>query len=458
MKKESLNDRVLKFVVQQEAAGVFPHGGGIAIAVIKNGDVLLNKGYGLRDRERNLPVTSETVFETCSLTKGFTSAALMMALEKKKIDLRQPINASKNVLTLNDPAISEKVSIMDILSHRTGLPAYDLVWYWGSLNREEFLRTVANLPLVTAAFRNTFLYSNLLYGAIGHLFEEIVGESWESSISRKIFKPLRMNSSSFQPSSHETNTAIPYIGTAPTNRIDTTSIAAAGGIRSSLEDMTRWLAFLLNEGKTLGGEQLLSKSSVQLTQEKQIAAENANPLFFQGLEWLCQKDVGYGLGWFLGSINGMKAIFQPGLVDGFSAALVMIPEAKTGIVVLTNLNLSPVPGLLIQDLLNSLLEHDDSAHKVAPPTQNPSWVGKYENAAFGEVSIFEKGKDLILEYRNHEWILNQKDNKSAEFVMTGFGLQIPISVRFEIKENLVTQLSFPLSLDPTLAPQTFVRI
>ena len=352
------------------------------------------------------------------------------------------------MLTLNDSGTTEKVSILDVLSHRTGLPAYDLVWYWGSLGRKEFLQAVANLPLVADAFRKTFLYSNLMYGAIGHLFEEIVGESWESYISRKIFKPLKMNSSSFRPSPHEPNTAIPYIGVTPTERTDTSSIAAAGSIRTNLEDMTKWLAFLLSQGKTLSGDHLLSESAVQFIQEKQIAAENANPLFFQGLEWLCQEGVGYGLGWFLGSMNGMKAVFHPGLVDGFSSAIVMIPEKKMGLVALTNLNLSPVPGLLIQDLLKA----------IAASTQNSPWIGKYESTAFGTVSIFENGSDCILGYRHPQWPLKRKDNASAEFVMSGFGLQIPISVQFEIENDRAKRLSFPLSLDPTLAPQVFVRV
>ncbi len=95
MNKESLSGRVLKFIAQQETIGVLPKGGGIAIAVLKDGDVIFSEAYGLRDRERDLPVTSETVFETCSLTKGFTSAAWMMAMEEKKIDLKQPIKYIK---------------------------------------------------------------------------------------------------------------------------------------------------------------------------------------------------------------------------------------------------------------------------------------------------------------------------------------------------------------------------
>ena len=95
---------------------------------------------------------------------------------------------------------------------------------------------------------------------------------------------------------------------------------------------------------------------------------------------------------------------------------------------------------------------------VTPPAiKDPSLIGKYENKVFGTVTITETENNTTFEYRNHKWTLNRKDIRSAEFVMTGFGLQIPISVYFEVKDNRISQLSFPLSLDPTAPSQIFIR-
>jgi hypothetical protein len=191
-----------------------------------------------------------------------------------------------------------------------------------------------------------------------------------------------------------------------------------------------------------------------------MAVENANPLFFQGLEWLGDK-VSYGLGWFLASTMDVKVAFHPGLIDGYSSALVMIPEKKLGFVVLTNVNLSAAPGLLIQDLLGRIL--DQNAALIEPAEPDPraasdgSLTGKYENAAYGPVAIELSGDRLILEYKGNAWPLTRRGESAADFSVSAFGLQIPLSVQFVFESGSATQLSIPFSLDPRVGPQVFIR-
>src|SRR5262249_51714311 len=156
--------------------------------------VLFSGTYGLRDREGGLPVTPETRFDVCSLTKAFTATALLMASEEGKIDLDRPINESKTLFSLKDPDVTKKVTLNDLLSHRTGLPGHDLLWCCGGSSPNEYLQKISELELLPNSFRRSFNYNNLLYGVIGTLFQEWVGESWESYLEKRVFAPLLMTS------------------------------------------------------------------------------------------------------------------------------------------------------------------------------------------------------------------------------------------------------------------------
>jgi CubicO group peptidase (beta-lactamase class C family) len=299
-----------------------------------------------------------------------------------------------------------------------------------------------------------------MYGALGHLFHDLVGNSWESTITHEVLTPLGMTSTFCQTFVEAKNVALPYIGTQRVSRADMTAVAAAGAMRSSIEDMTRWIAFHLDGGKTLMGERLLSVTSIELMQSKQTAVENPNPVILQGLEWL-GKDVSYGLGWFLGSTRGLKAVYHPGFIDGFSTALVMIPQKRLGFVVLSNINLSPIPGLLVRDLLDSLLDRDSEVEKTVEAYQlsarDLSVIGEYDHPVFGSVSVERGGDHLVLNYHGHQWPLIWKDEKTADFVVTAFGVKIPLSAQFGGKSEKAERLSIPFSLDPRLEPQVFAR-
>ena len=461
MKRSFLDGSVRRFLSQQESSGTLPPGAGIAVCALEEGQVCFQGTYGRRERDRNLPVTPHTVFEICSLTKTFTATALSIASDEGQVQLDQPINAARELLALRDPEVSRTFSLADVLSHRTGLASNDLLWYFGSLERDALLGAVGRLDLVPDAFRKTFIYNNLLYGAVGHLFGPLVGRSWEESVTAKLLSPLNMTSTSFRATPFEQDVALPYAGTRRIERFDMSAVAAAGAMRSTLEDMTRWMAFQLAGGRASDGARLLSEAAVERMREKQIAfPRSVNPLIFQGLEWL-GEDLGYGFGWCVGSTRGHAALFHPGFVDGFSAALVMIPALRLGFVVLTNVNLSPVPGLLIQALLGGLLDEDEQPSKPSPDegraAMDAALTGRFEHDTYGALSIQRRGAQLVVEYGKHAWPLTLQDEHGGTLAMTLFGMQVALPVQFERDDHRVTQLALPLSMDPRVAPQRFVR-
>ncbi len=452
-----LDDVAHQLLAQKEETGEWPAGAGVAVSVVRGNEVLFRGAYGLRERDRALPVTPETIFEICSLTKAFTSAALLGAVEAGRIDLDAPLNAASERIRLRNPAATRTVSLADVLSHRTGLPSNDLLFYFGSMTNDDVRRAVGELELVPGGFRKVFNYNNLLYGALGGVFPELAGTSWEASVAKKLLAPLEMRSTSFGGPIDETNLALPYVGTRRVARVDMSAVAAAGAMRSSLDDMTRWLAFHLSRGRTSRGEQLLAPASIETMQRPHIAARGVNPLILQGFEWLGEPS--YGLGWFLGSAHGLAAVFHPGFADGFSAAIVMFPEQNVGCIALSNLNLSAVPGQLAQALLETALglEREEPPRGPAPPEEALRFVGEYEHPVFGAVSIERRGDRLVLVYNGNAWPLRWKDAATADFDAPAFGVKIPLSVRLETASGGARQLAIPFSLDPRVGPQIFAE-
>ena len=462
MTNRSLNTRVVDVIGRQEASGNLPPGAGVAIAVLRDRDLPLSETFGFRDRERELPVTPGTIFEVGSITKAFTAIAALIASEDGRLDLDGPINRSRAVLTLADFRLSREMTIGDILAHRTGLPSNDLLWYFGHLRSHNLLDLVAQIEPLPNAFRRAFSYNNTMYAVLGHLFTELVGESWESYVTRRILEPLHMTSTVFHISERQQNVAVPYIGTRRAKRMDLTVIGAAGAIKSSLEDMTRWMAFLM-DGRNAHEETLLSARSLAVMQSPQMAVDFVHPLIQQGLEWL-GPDLKYGYGWFLGSIRGVKVAYHPGFIDGFSTAAAIVPEKRTACVVLANVNLSRVPELLVQDLLSELIPSEKQTAAVPEVTRpfhaDSSLVGKYQDPVFGVVSIAVDGQlaTLTLTYMGNQWPLRWTGENAAECSLTVFGLEFPCPVRFDVDSGKVVRLTMPFSLDPRAPDRVFTRM
>jgi CubicO group peptidase (beta-lactamase class C family) len=451
---------VVALIADNQASGALPPDVGVALAVVKDSQVLFSGTYGLRERDRRLPVTPQTVFEIGSLTKAFTATALVTAAEHGEIDIEGPVNAKKRLLQLSDAHTSHHISVADILSHRTGVAAMDLLWYLGSLRAEEALVAASRLPVVSGAFRRSFIYHNILYGVLGNLFGQLIGEQWEASIRRRLLVPLEMSSTFFHPTLNGPDIALPYVGTRCVPRIDLTGIAAAGGMRSTLDDMTRWLTFQSGVGATAGGDQLLSQAALSLMRTKHNQVQEANPLLLQGWEWVGQE-VYYGFGWVIASMAGLQLVFHPGYIDGFSTAAAFIPEMQLGMVVLMNTNLSSVPGMFVKTVFEACMATNTTMRIPEASSSSPrrhAVVGTYYNDVFGTIAVEDRGEEeLLLRYKQHAWPLAWRGDTAADFVITAFGMEVPLTIQFDDASNRATTCSIPLALDPRSPAQVFIR-
>jgi CubicO group peptidase (beta-lactamase class C family) len=169
---------------------------GVALGVIQDGQILVRAGFGQRDTERHLPVTPQTVFAIGSASKAFTTMALGLLADENQLDWDRPVREYLPTFRLYDAFAGERMTPRDLVTHRSGLPRHDLMWYNSPLSREEiFLRLRYLEP--NKDLRSLFQYSNLMFMTAGYLVGELSGGTWESFVERRILEPLGMQATNF---------------------------------------------------------------------------------------------------------------------------------------------------------------------------------------------------------------------------------------------------------------------
>lgn len=307
---------------------------GMAIAVIKNDQVILSKGFGMMDVENKKHVTPETLFAIASTTKGFTSTMVGMLVDQNKVEWDDEITEYLPDYVFKEKGENLPITIRDILAHKTGWGRNnDILWASGTSSREFILDTVTkSKPL--GEFRNSFQYSNVMYLAVGEAMAKLSELSWDDLLEQLIFIPLDMNDSTSidKVVLQNPNLSKGYSWNDKTKshyfmpRRNLNNIAPAGGIYSNIKDMTQWLLFLLNHGK-VEGQQLISKEQLRATHEPQ----NSIP-----------EGVDYGMGWIIEEWKGQKVVQHNGGIDGYGAQIALLPESNLGFVLLTNASPSPL--------------------------------------------------------------------------------------------------------------------
>jgi CubicO group peptidase (beta-lactamase class C family) len=335
---------------------------GLAIAVIQGDTVILKKGYGYRDLEKQLPVTPNTLFAIGSITKSFTVTTLGMEMDEGKVDWDKSVRDYLPTFKLYEPVLTEQMTIRDLITHRSGLPRHDFVWYTSDFTREDLLRRLQYLE-PSKPLRAMFQYNNLMFMTAGYIAGQLNGTNWEDAVTRRIFKPLEMTGTNFSEldSQNSADFAQPYRKgsdlKAELKRIpfdaqcpNRCAMGPAGEINSNVADMSKYLLFHMNHGK-IAGKQLLSENNSIQMQTPQMAIQGA-PAY---------KELGeasYGMGFFLSSYRGHKEVEHGGNIDGFSAELAFLPSDKIGVVILTNLDGNPLPSIVAENVFDRLLGLD----------------------------------------------------------------------------------------------------
>lgn len=313
---------------------------GMGVAVIKDNEVVLAKGYGYRNLEEKTPVDAETLFAIGSASKAFASMAVAQLVDQGKLEWDKPVREYMPTFKLHDPFASERMTPRDLLCHRSGLPRHDIMWYSSPLSRKQIYDRLRYLE-PNRDFRTHFQYQNLMYLTAGYLVEYVSGLTWEEFTGKEVFEKLGMSSSNFsvEESRKSANAALPYskekdkVKEIPFRNID--AVGPAGSINSNVTDMAKWVSAHLNEGKYRNA-QIISKANLVQMHTPTTPIPGS---FFPGMEEVKELgDMAYGLGWFLQPYRGRRLVHHGGNIDGFSALVSFMPDDNLGVVILTNMN------------------------------------------------------------------------------------------------------------------------
>lgn len=345
----------------------------MAIAIVKNDEVILARGFGVTDIDTETPATPETVFAIGSCTKAFTSTLVGMLVDEGKMDWDAPITdyLSYFVLEIESADEDAQITIRDLLSHRTGYTRMGLLFGSGEVPREDVLRA-ATAAEPYAGFREKFYYSNVMYMATGVAAGKAAGSDWDTLVAQRIFEPLGMDSTttSIIQAQQDPRVSLGYLWDddiqaykyKPMRNVD--NIGPSGAINSSVLDMAQWVRLQLGLGE-YDGIRLISEEQIRETWTSHIEIADG---------------ISYGLGWMLREWEGQPVIEHGGNVDGFSAEVAFLPESDLGFVLLTNASLTPLQQTSVNMVWEALLgewEEDGDKAEYEP------YLGEYV-ANFGQ--------------------------------------------------------------------------
>jgi CubicO group peptidase (beta-lactamase class C family) len=314
---------------------------GIAVAVVKDDKVIHSKGYGVRSLKTNLKVDSNTLFGIASNSKAFTTAALGILVDEKKLSWDDKVIDYIPEFRLYSPYVTQEFTIRDLLTHRSGLGlgAGDLMIWPGSndFTLKDIIHNLRYLKPVSG-FRTKYDYDNLMYIVAGEVVARVSGKSWEEFIETRIMQPLNMTGSAaaYSRIKNKTNVIDPHVpidGKVQVIEREFSEVGdAAGGIYSNLTDMCKWIIMQMNNGKYGDGlnNQLFSEEVHETIWSPQTIIQTGGTSAYN------THFASYGLGWFLSDVKGYKQVTHTGGLSGIVTQVTLIPEMKLGIIVLTN--------------------------------------------------------------------------------------------------------------------------
>ncbi len=400
---------------------------GMAVGIVHRDKLIYKKGFGYRNMEKKLPVDAQTNFPIASNTKLFTATLATMLAVEGKLDLDKPVKYYLPTLEFATDELNAKVSIRDMLSHRTGIPGYDALWVGGTVPRDSM---IARLKLIQPryALREGYIYNNVLYSTAGVVLEAVTGQSWEEQVRKKLFEPLQMNRSGFSDlDDRSANFSLSYLEPDSAGRFiprlstsQNEALGPAGTIFSNVEDMSHWMIAQLNEGK-YAGKQVIAPAAIKETMIPHILSDRTG-------RWEELSHAIYCLGRSVMAYKGLRMWAHTGSIDGFYSQLTFIPGEELAIFVVGNsANSSYLRSTMTYPIIDRLLnlEYTDWSSRAmreylnaknrqlqnrqrgnAPaakkvPADHPltAYVGKYTHPLLGAVEVgYDKDK-LTVEYR-----------------------------------------------------------
>ncbi len=335
------------------------HVPGAAVVIVRDGKVVYLKGFGVREKGKPEKVTPDTVFPIASCSKAFTTAALAMMVEEKKLNWDDKVHDHLDYFRLSDELADREVTLRDLLCHRTGMPRHDMLWAGLTENTSEVIRRWGKAKPSTS-FRSKWEYSNVPFTTAGVIAGKVAKSNWATVVKERIFKPLGMEHSSCTRTEglSQPNHATPHyygfnksISVIPWDEID--HAGGAGCVNSSARDLAAWLQFQITGGE-YDGHRLITERALSETHTSQMLMKPEGP-FLAYFPPSAGRFTSYGLGWFVHDYRGYNCVSHGGTLTGFRAQCMLVPDKKVGVFVLCNLRPSYLCEAVAKSALDTLL-------------------------------------------------------------------------------------------------------
>jgi CubicO group peptidase (beta-lactamase class C family) len=407
---------------------------GIGVGIVVNDKLVFAKGYGYRDYEKKLPFTPTTLCQIASNSKLFTAVAAGMLVEEGKLTWDKPVRESVPTIQFYNDQLNNNVTLRDMLSHRTGVTRHDLIWFKSDFTRKELFEKLKYLE-PEQPMRETFLYNNLMFSAVGQIIELKSGQTWEQFVKERIFTPLDMETTTYTIAEmvKHPDHGVPFREKRDSFELykipyyeDTQGVAPAGAIISNIDELSHWLIALMNDGK-YNGKQVLPASVLKATMQPAIGLPNTLGES-QGFWELLNP--AYGMGRETAAYRGHLITFHGGDLPGFHSQVSFLPNDHIGVIVLVISDHSaPLSNVVSYNVYERLLGMDQTpwsqrrlAQRLASkkagtearakaggdrvPNTTPShaltdYAAEYENPAYGMLKIGLK--DGQLQFGFHEF-------------------------------------------------------
>jgi len=412
---------------------------GVGVGIVVGDKLVFAKGYGYRDSEKKLPYTPKTLHQIASNSKLFTAVAAGMLVEEGKLTWDKPIRESVPTIQFYNDQLNSNVTLRDMLSHRTGVTRHDLIWFKSPFTRKELFDKLKYLE-PQEPMRETFLYNNLMFSAVGQIIELKSGKRWEDFVRERILAPLDMNTTCYTIAdmTKQPEYGVPFREKRDSFELykipyyeDTEGVAPAGAIISNIDELSHWLIALMNDGK-YNGKQVLPTSVLKATIQPAIGLPNTSG---EALGYWEILNPAYGMGRQTASYRGKLLTFHGGDLPGFHSQVSFMPNDKIGVIVFVISDHSaPLYNIISYNVYERLLGMDQTpwsqrqlaqrlANKKAGtearakagadrvPNTKPShaledYVAEYENPAYGILKIGLQGEQLQFGFHEFHFPMN----------------------------------------------------
>lgn len=461
---------------------------GVAVAIVKDGKVVVVKGYGIREVGKPEKVDANTLFMIGSNTKAFTATALAMLEAEGKLSLNDPVQKWLPDFQLYDPWIAKHAMITDLLCHRLGFETFqgDFMFFDSDLTTEEMIARFGKLKAMYE-FRSRWGYTNAAFMMAGQIFPKVTGKSWADNIRENIFKPVGMSNSVALsdeiPNAPNRAAAHTTMG-GPLRKIaygHLDGLSPAGSISSSVADMAKWVAMLLDTGKMDGKVVIPGKAIMRTREPQSIMGLGGHPFNKQHFDL-------YGLGWELYEYEGREFVGHTGGVNGFVTSVTLFPEDRLGIVVLTNTDSNSFFEALRQEIQDAFFglpyrnysgvyhkmrasrqkardlqlkqKRDTIAMKMKTDLPLSAFAGTYQHELYGNMTMTLKGDKLVAVFEHHKGRYAdveplEKNRFLATFNEALYGTKV---WPFKIENGKVKSVTVTVADFVEFTPYEFVKI